>query len=246
MFSNQWIPGVLGASALVCVMPSVAQANAVRVAETAERVTVRIEVNGQAEGSGVIINRQGNTYYVLTAQHVLGAGNRFEIVTPDGEKHPFNLTDAVRLGDLDMAMLSFNSSRRYQTADIETTSVRLGTTVYVAGWRPTERGARFDFTVGQISSIDPQAQGYELGYSNITSQGMSGGPILDDNGRLIGMHGAGEGQTFRLDGQEYRLKEGINWGIPIREFIQGSASRIAERGREKLRQRDYVGANRRL
>ena len=139
-------------------------------------------------------------------------------------------------------MLSFNSSRRYQTADIETTSVRLGTTVYVAGWRPTERGARFDFTVGQISSIDPQAQGYELGYSNITSQGMSGGPILDDNGRLIGMHGAGEGQTFRLDGQEYRLKEGINWGIPIREFIQGSASRIAERGREKLRQRDYVGA----
>ncbi|TVR16057.1 MAG: hypothetical protein EA395_00660 [Phormidium sp. GEM2.Bin31] len=242
MFSNQWIPGVLGASALVCMMPSVAQADAVRVAETAQAVTVLIEVDGQADGSGVIISRQNDTYYVMTARHVLEGGSRFELVTPNEQRHPFNPRDAVILEDLDMAMLSFNSSSRYQTAEIETNPVRLGTTVYVAGWRPTARGARFDFTPGQISSIDPQPQGYELGYSNVTNQGMSGGPILDGNGRLIGMHGAGEGQTFSIDGEEYRLKEGINWGIPIREFVQGSASRIAARGRDKLGQRDYVGA----
>lgn len=242
MFSNRWIPSVLGAGAIACMMPSVARADAVRVAETAQAVTVRIDLNGQAQGSGVMISRQNDTYYVMTAQHVLGAGTRLEIVTPDGEKYPFNLGDAVRLGNLDMAMLSFNSSTRYQTAEIETGSVPLGTTVYVAGWRPTDSGSRFVFTPGQISSIDPQPQGYELGYSNETNQGMSGGPILDGNGRLIGMHGAGDGQEFSIEGEDYRLKEGINWGIPIREFVEGSASRIAARGREQLGQRDYVGA----
>lgn len=242
MFSNRWIPGVLGTGAIVCMMPSVVRADAVRVAETAQAVTVRIDLNGQAQGSGVMISRQNDTYYVMTAQHVLGAGTRLEIVTPDGEKYPFNLGDAVRLGNLDMAMLSFNSSTRYQTAEIETGSVPLGTTVYVAGWRPTDSGSRFVFTPGQISSIDPQPQGYELGYSNETNQGMSGGPILDGNGRLIGMHGAGDGQEFSIEGEDYRLKEGINWGIPIREFVEGSASRIAARGREKLGQRDYIGA----
>ncbi|NMG58140.1 tetratricopeptide repeat protein [Geitlerinema sp. P-1104] len=242
MFSNRWIPGVLGASALVCMMPSAAQANAVRVAETAQAVTVLIEVNGQADGSGVIISRQNDTYYVMTARHVLEGGTRFELVTPNEQRHPFNPRDAVILEDVDMAMLSFNSSSRYQTAEIEMSPVRLGTTVYVAGWRPTDRGARFDFTPGQISSIDPQLHGYELGYSNVTNQGMSGGPILDSNGRLIGMHGAGEGQTFSIEGEDYRLKEGINWGIPIREFVEGSASRIAARGRDKLGQRDYIGA----
>ena len=242
MFSNRWIPGVLGTGAIVCMMPSVARADAVQVAETAQAVTVRIDLNGQAEGSGVIISRQNDTYYVLTAQHVLGAGTRFEIVTPDEQRYAFNPGDAVRLDGLDMAMLSFNSSSRYETAEIETGSVPLGTTVYVAGWRPTDRGSRFDFTPGQISSIDPQAQGYELGYTNVTNQGISGGPILDGDGRLVGMHGAGEGQVLSIDGEDYRLKEGINWGIPIREFIQGSASRIAARGREQLGQRDYVGA----
>ncbi|MEY3222365.1 MAG: hypothetical protein RLZZ203_1221, partial [Cyanobacteriota bacterium] len=37
--------------------------------------------------------------------------------------------------------------------------------------------------------------GYELVYSSITFGGMSGGPVLDSQGRVIGIHGRTEGEA---------------------------------------------------
>ncbi|MFM6818218.1 MAG: tetratricopeptide repeat protein, partial [Dolichospermum sp.] len=74
----------------------------------------------------------------------------------------------------------------------------------------------------QSSLIPVQIQtvlsdGYDLLYSNITKGGMSGGAVLDTQGRLIGIHGRVEGETsLDFDGE---INLGRSSGIPIKTFL---------------------------
>ncbi|MGC9502436.1 trypsin-like peptidase domain-containing protein [Baaleninema sp.] len=243
MLPNRFIPSLLGVSAIVCLSATVAVADGERVAEIAQSVTVRIDRNNQPDASGVIVSRQDNTYYVLTALHTFNdSSGRWQIVAPDGQRYSFNAIDLVTLGNYDMALVSFSSSSSYDTAEIASDAVRLGTSIYVAGWLPGEGQGRFTFTPGQVSSFDLQTGGYEIGYTNVTNAGMSGGPVFDENGELVAMHGSADGQALEINGETVRLKEGINWGIPIARFLEGSAEAMAARGRQKLAQGDYRGA----
>jgi tetratricopeptide (TPR) repeat protein len=54
-------------------------------------------------------------------------------------------------------------------------------------------------------------QGYSLVYSNFTRRGMSGGPILDEKGELIGIHGKGD--------KDAGIKIGRNLGIPFKQLL---------------------------
>jgi hypothetical protein len=62
----------------------------------------------------------------------------------------------------------------------------------------------------------PLRDGYALVYDNNTSEGMSGGAILNEKGELIGVHGRAD-----LDTKED--KTGFNLGIPINTFLRVSA-----------------------
>ncbi|MFM6252962.1 MAG: trypsin-like peptidase domain-containing protein, partial [Dolichospermum sp.] len=69
------------------------------------------------------------------------------------------------------------------------------------------------------SSIIPVgiSDGYDLLYSNITKDGMSGGAVLDTQGRLIGIHGTVEGEeSLDFDGE---INLGRSSGIPIKTFL---------------------------
>ncbi|MFM6819784.1 MAG: tetratricopeptide repeat protein, partial [Dolichospermum sp.] len=74
----------------------------------------------------------------------------------------------------------------------------------------------------QSSLIPVQKQtvlsdGYDLLYSNITKGGMSGGAVLDTQGRLIGIHGRVEGEeSLDFDGE---INLGRSSGIPIKTFL---------------------------
>jgi len=69
-------------------------------------------------------------------------------------------------------------------------------------------------TDGKISGFQKgEPKGYELLYNNSTAPGMSGGPILDTKGLVIGIHGLAEGN-------DVSGKVGINLGIPINFFFQ--------------------------
>ncbi|NJM77974.1 MAG: trypsin-like peptidase domain-containing protein [Acaryochloridaceae cyanobacterium RU_4_10] len=62
------------------------------VAETvdkiARQITVRIDSTKSGNGSGVIVAKQGTTYYVLTAEHVVPKPDDYTLTTPMARNTP--------------------------------------------------------------------------------------------------------------------------------------------------------------
>lgn len=219
------------------------------VASVARQVTVRVFTNPGA-GSGVIINRQRQTYTVLTCAHVANASGNgsYRVITPDGQTHIAFRQRIPALQGIDLALVQFESKTSYRVAVLGSfEDISIGEPVYISGFpNYQERDASalevtydwgikaFQLTSGNISMLlldRSLHRGYKLGYTNLTKGGMSGGAVLDRQGRLIGIHGRGK-QTiqgisaFRLaDGtmpspQMYQQMSGLSWAIPIYSFQQ--------------------------
>ncbi len=154
-------------------------------------ITVRIE--GPRGGSGVIVEKQGNTYYVLTNWHVVNRVGEYEVVTADGSRHRIYYSLVRQIGEIDLAVIPFESSQRYQVATVaDANTVEIGSAVYVGGWprSGSTLGQRlFLSTEGTLTRRQKPRGGYTLVYTNLVRSGMSGGPILNDAGNLIGING---------------------------------------------------------
>ncbi|HBK23075.1 MAG TPA: hypothetical protein DDZ60_11390 [Planktothrix sp. UBA10369] len=93
-----------------------------QIDQIAEKITVLIDTVNP--GSGVIIGKKSgfltNTYYVLTAKHVINGKNEFDIVTPDGKRYSFKANDQAitLLPDVDLALIKFKSKEIYQAATL--------------------------------------------------------------------------------------------------------------------------------
>ena len=221
----------------------------------AKQITVRIDSSSGANGSGVIIAKEGNTYTVLTADHVLCEKDddykcidyTYEIVTPDGEKHTLDASTVKAEAGVDLATFKFTSNEPYQVAQLANYPVANNDEVFVAGYpklsnnTPTpwlfSLGYGFDReqglleindnslsndSSGLVSSQGSLSGGYEMVYTSITYGGMSGGAVLDRDGRVIGIHGLAEGQAA-LDSQNSSVKQvqlGYSLGVPIDTFIE--------------------------
>jgi len=48
---------------------------------------------------------------------------------------------------------------------------------------------------------------YEMVYTNITQKGMSGSPVIDTGGRLIGIHAAAEGDSISINQETGEKRE---------------------------------------
>ena len=88
-----------------------------KIQSIAEKITVRIDTENE-NGSGVIVARQGNIYYVLTAAHVVKTERPYEIVTPDGQKYALENSKIKQLTGADLAILQFQSDRKYEVATL--------------------------------------------------------------------------------------------------------------------------------
>ena len=188
------------------------------LAYDAARFTVEILVQGsERAGSGILLEQQGDVYTVLTAGHVLNAETSFTIKTADGKVHRA-VANSVKLAKhgVDLGLLKFKSSNRYRLAIIgSSNALSIGSTVYVAGY-PGEssviESGKFNCTRGEIiTKNDGNSKGYSLVYSNITRPGMSGGPVLNEYGSLVAVHGQGERE-------DNTAKTGRNLGISIERF----------------------------
>jgi len=89
----------------------------------------------------------------------------------------------------------------------------------------TERN--FEFSPGFVTSRLPNhSDGYTLRYNAVTKGGMSGGPVFDGEGRVVGVHGEGDLDYDRVTDRDRKVitglaitKTGFNSAIPINTFI---------------------------
>jgi len=211
----------------------------------AEEITVRIDFpNGN--GSGAIIAKQNglftNNYYILTAYHVVNEAMKYQVLTLDGRRHLVDYSTVKRLPGVDLAVLQFTSNQNYRVANLATNSIfKDGNLnfVCVSGWPSSKNNADKPnrlFSVGEVinsnsieavrKNSDSLTDGYEMVYSNITAGGVSGGPILDTKGQVIGIHGRADGEeTIDQAGQQRSIQLGYSFGIPISKFL-GMTSQI--------------------
>lgn len=205
----------------------------------AEYITVLINW-GSGNGSGAIVAQEGNTYHVLTAQHVASGNRNLTITTADGKQHSVNPSQIKILPGVDLALVSFNSSEKYQVANLANYSLDFNDRLaFVSGWpvprtkteklsRQFSSGFLLGWSSGTNSAMDDRSfsQGYGLVYTNFTALGMSGGPVLDTEGRVIGIHTAAEafkeGEPSPIQQKSPRnpqLELGYSLGIPIKTFL---------------------------
>ena len=208
----------------------------------AQSSTVRI-VRDNTAGTGVIIYQEGDVYTVLTNWHVVETDSFLQVIAADGQIYQL-LQAPQRLGNLDLALIEFQSRDSYQVATVATKDPEVGEKVYAAGFPLYEQDdssastifqgiQAFRLTQGEVSLILPKSlpDGYYLGYTNDTEIGMSGGPIFNTKGFLVGVHGRGKYRdpdfgvyTFE-DGSEPSPKMletmmNCSWGIPITSYLQ--------------------------
>jgi tetratricopeptide (TPR) repeat protein len=213
---------------LIIVLPAAA-ISPTEVAKIAKTVTVAIK-SDNGRGSGAIIDRNGNTYTVLTAAHVVKKADRqYTIELGDGQKYPLIGRQLAPTGNLDLAVVKFTSDRNYPIVKIgDSNSAIEGSLAYVAGFPQTTTAITqsvYTFSDGKITanSSKPFDAGYSIVYSCNTLPGMSGGPVLNDRGELIAVHGRGDMQesTKQSDvNANVWVKTGFNLGIPVNTFTQ--------------------------
>jgi S1-C subfamily serine protease len=197
-----------------------------------KQVTVRVQ-SANASGSGVIFDRSqsalGQRYRIMTNAHNLLDANTAQVQTSDGQLHSAMRTHVQFLAEYDLAVLEFTSPYAYQLAGWSQQPITKNTAVVAAGFE-------FDRTEvtmapGEVSLVLPQAlkQGYQLGYSGRIRQGMSGGPILDQTGLLLGVNAV---SAYPLINRSYIFVDGTrpspaqirqlrrsNWGIPVAPYL---------------------------
>jgi tetratricopeptide (TPR) repeat protein len=229
--------------AVFLIYPGLTKASTIeQIEEIAEKITVLIPseeegANGKiiSNGSGSIIAREGNVYTVLTASHVVCKDARdackfyhdqLKIITEDGKKYPLDYNTIKKLPGVDLALVQFQSDQNYQLATLANYQVADEQFIFASGWPdPKFIGKRKRlFNVGKVLPKDiapllkifPLELGYEMVYTSVTYGGMSGGPVLDTDGRVIAVHGQNEGEQIK----EVRVAIGFSLAIPITTFLK--------------------------
>lgn len=172
-----------------------------------------------AGGSGAVV---GNGSYVITNEHVvsiedlpsecayLWAGFGAD---PAAEPDSWFAAEVLWSDyDLDLAILSLDDLRAGETRPLEIRydRLKLGDEISVFGF-PSIGGDTLTLTKGIISGFDNVEGFYKV--SAVLNEGNSGGPVLDSNGKLIGIATAVFQAKVRCDKPDQCFTDGTNLGL---------------------------------
>lgn len=178
--------------------------------------------------SGVLIQRQGAVYTVITNQHVVSSGQTLQVTMPDGKRYEAQLKHYAGLAGNDLAVLQFQSPEVVYPTAILAPSLTLapGTPVFASGFPIDQDSPQFRFTTGRVSLVVGKSLqgGYQFGYTNPVEKGMSGGPVLNQWGQVVAINGVhayplwGNPYIFTDGSQpsagELKVMEQSSWAIP--------------------------------
>jgi tetratricopeptide (TPR) repeat protein len=198
-------------TAIVLLSPSVS-ANTLspeQIQKIARSVTFRIEATGNGRsdlGSGVLIQKQGNNYFLATNAHVV-CGNRnylkscekhtkYKTIAPDGQSHVLTATAVKVLPNLDLAIVRFQSNRNYAVAEGgNSDKLTIDAPIYTAGFPGSSNSLSFHrgtIVASVKNRLAGDNGGYTIIYDAVTHPGMSGSGVFDRHGQIIAIHGQGD------------------------------------------------------
>ncbi len=222
MKNHLLLTALLSATTILSAV-SPALVSTVDVERIVKQTTVSITKCGK--GSGAIVQKNGNTYSVLTVANIVKTSG-CELVAADNTRYQATQVKAFP-NNIDLAVVSFNSSQNYPVAKLIDNSDRVaaGAPLYVSGLPVSSAVNTSTFVKGEVVANPPQQQqgkGYSLIYTtdrNI-SPGHSGSPVWNDRGELIAIQGQGELQRQVAIDTDVRVKTGYNLGITVNTFTK--------------------------
>ncbi|MBW4624967.1 MAG: serine protease [Brasilonema octagenarum HA4186-MV1] len=204
---------------------------------SAQAITVKVMSQSDVLGSGILLQRQGSVYTVLTNAHVLRAGNPpYRIQISDHRIWQAQLSKnvetlhATSLEGHDLAILQFRSTKTVYPVASLGSSPAVGDEVFASGFPFAEDGSGdkgFVFTTGKVSLVldKPLEGGYQIGYTNDIQKGMSGGSLLNRQGEVVGVNGMHayplwDAPSEFADGSEadpalHQRIIRLSWAVPI-------------------------------
>ena len=202
-------------TALTPAGPPAAPPAAVR--EGGLAATVRVtDAAGGGVGTGVVVGVRDGSVYVLTAAHVLGPGRgpRVETFGPRAPRKPDSVHDLCELlfraTDSDLAVVRLPAGKReWATAPVAPPPP--AGKVPDAGWArrvrrgPGPRVEAVALTGRKLVRRKDGSAGVLLAGPRGGGRGRSGGPLLDGDGRLLGVcNGTQDGMTYYAHPDEIR------------------------------------------
>ncbi|TGK31823.1 PDZ domain-containing protein [Leptospira gomenensis] len=157
-------------------------------------------------GSGIILNTQG---YILTNEHVVRSMDKLTVRLKTGKTHTAELIGADPV--IDLALLKIKPDSELVPIELgDSSAVKVGDWAIAIG---APLGYEQSLTAGIVSAvgrtgIDNSGVHYLQTDASI-NQGNSGGPLLDINGRVIGIN--------RMIASQSGGSVGIGFAIPINE-----------------------------
>jgi serine protease Do len=215
--------GAAAAEAGQPVQPGAAEQTIIRVAQQVSPTVVLVERQG-GSGSGVIIRRDG---VILTNAHVVGNAREVQITLADGRRLAGRVLGRDPSVDVAVVRIPIDNAPAAPVADSD--RLLVGQTAVAIG---NPLGFERTLTAGVVSALNRSLRGSTLDQLIQTdaaiSPGNSGGPLLDSQGRVIGINTA----VIRIEGAE-----GLGFAIPI-NLARSIADQLLTTGRIR---RAYLG-----
>lgn len=178
----------------------------IEVAPTADEVRDRavwiVEYCGSdtdmAQGSAFFLKDVG----LVTAAHCVNNMNEVDIYHPSKHANMFKATVIKRDTDRDLAILGHTiSPTEYFEIEQSVHAVSVGERLTAVGYPEFAPGDGLNVREGNVSSVTVKHGIKMIEVTQKLSQGMSGGPLLDSNGKVAGIiHKGGptEGRDFAI------------------------------------------------
>lgn len=160
----------------------------VQAVETAGAATVRVDARGRGSASGIVYQPD----FILTANHVVEREKEIHIALPDGRLIQAQLAGRDLVSDLCLLRLETAAPVAGEPADGE---AQVGQIVLALG-RPSNEGIQA--SLGVVGAVGGPLHNGRNGLLErfirtdaIPYPGFSGGPLVDGDGRILGINTSG-------------------------------------------------------
>ena len=210
------------------------------------------EYRNSGLGSGILVRRSGNTYYVLTNNHVAGNADEISIKLFDDRSFQGELVGTDERKDL--ALISFQSNEDLDIGKLgDSDELYVGDFVLAVG---NPFGFQSTVTSGIISALG-RHQGPDNNISDFIqtdasiNQGNSGGALVNLKGEIIGINtwittptggSIGLGFSIPINNAKKAIDDIMNTGSPEYGWLGVSIGNISTEAAEDMNLESTTGA----